>query len=114
MRLAHLIANSDMRYCSSGPFENSHEEWTMFLAETEPEDWPEGSKLREQLSSCGSIPAEIMDEIITISERDGAVWGQCVCVTDEASETFVSPPWYVSFLFKTKGIIHMLTKAFLQ
>ncbi|KAJ4256883.1 hypothetical protein NW762_008979 [Fusarium torreyae] len=69
----------------------------MFLTEyTEPEDWPEGSKLRERRNSDGSIPAEILDEIldeiITISERDGAVWERYVCVTDEASETFVSPP----------------------
>ncbi|KAF4959181.1 hypothetical protein FGADI_1869 [Fusarium gaditjirri] len=40
----------------------------------------------------GSIPAEAFDKIIPITERDGAVWDRCVCVTSKASELFVSPP----------------------
>ncbi|RGP61003.1 hypothetical protein FSPOR_10317 [Fusarium sporotrichioides] len=40
----------------------------------------------EECDGDDSIPTEV-----TISERDGAVWERCVCVTPEASESFVSP-----------------------
>ncbi|KAF4956393.1 hypothetical protein FSARC_11595 [Fusarium sarcochroum] len=77
-------------FCS-GPLENARERWIRFLTEDmAPEDWPDGSKIRER-DSDGSVPAATLDEIVTISERDGAVWERCVCVTPEASESFVSP-----------------------
>ncbi|KAF4345640.1 hypothetical protein FBEOM_405 [Fusarium beomiforme] len=72
-------------FCA-GPLENPREQWIRHLREdTTPEDWSLGNK-------GDSIPAKSFDEIITISERDGGVWERCVCVTSEASESFVSPP----------------------
>ncbi|RGP69392.1 hypothetical protein FLONG3_7788 [Fusarium longipes] len=78
----------------SGPFENLRESWITDLQETSYEEWPPGSKLHE-VEDIDDIPKEILDEIMFISERDSAVWDQCVCVTSEATESFVSPPAYI-------------------
>ncbi|KAF4449468.1 hypothetical protein F53441_7262 [Fusarium austroafricanum] len=92
-------------FCS-GPFENPREEWIRHLREdTPPEEWPLGSKLRE-CNDDDSIPTEIIDGIVTLSERDGAVWEHCVCVTSEAPESFVSPPWQVSPTLKLRDILY--------
>lgn len=50
------------------------------------DEWPPKPRVPDRNS-------DQFNELVLISERDGAVWERCVCITPVATESFVSPPW---------------------
>ncbi|UKZ81540.1 hypothetical protein TrVFT333_009312 [Trichoderma virens FT-333] len=77
-------------FCS-GPLGNARHDWLRFLTDGVSDDkWPPGDG--EWFNDRGyPVPSLPLDQIVTISDRDGESWTLGVGVTPNWPETFVTP-----------------------
>ncbi|KAK7033589.1 hypothetical protein VNI00_012826 [Paramarasmius palmivorus] len=72
---------------SAGPLEDAHYAWECFLVGNKPESWPPKDD-----SQFSPVPTKSLNEVLTITPKDGQIWEDWVVVAPIWGEDWVSPP----------------------
>jgi hypothetical protein len=78
---------------SAIPLDDVREDWLSFLDASD--EWPPKDGEWRINPPGYPVPTKPVEDIVTISEKDGKHWSDWVCVGPEWGEDWVSPPWSV-------------------